>query len=225
MDRLVNTAHKTEILTRVLEIGEYPSVADIHMQAFKESFLSLLGRDLVIKYYEWQTAAPNDCSPIGAFYRDELIGFCFAGDFPDTELGFIRHNTGLILTQLMKNPAIILQQSFLEKFRYVLGTAWDTIKTAARRKVQSTKRERKFGILAIAVDPKYRSAGVGRLLMAEAEKIAAEQGYKKMRLSVHPGNIRAVRFYEQSGWHRVFTGSTVWQGYMEKEIQIQHFTG
>lgn len=50
------------------------------------------------------------------------------------------------------------------------------------------------------VDEALRGQGVGRALMAEAEKIAAARGVKQLRLNVLVGNERARRVYEEAGF-------------------------
>jgi ribosomal protein S18 acetylase RimI-like enzyme len=37
--------------------------------------------------------------------------------------------------------------------------------------------------------------------MIEAERVAKEQGFATMGLTVNASNERAIRFYEKRGWH------------------------
>lgn len=46
----------------------------------------------------------------------------------------------------------------------------------------------------------HRGAGVAGLLIAEAERLVAAGGHGPAWLNVVPGNVRARRFYERSGW-------------------------
>lgn len=55
-------------------------------------------------------------------------------------------------------------------------------------------------IAALYVDPTRHRGGVGRLLMAEARRRLAAQGYEDALLWVLRGNDRARGFYEREGW-------------------------
>lgn len=55
----------------------------------------------------------------------------------------------------------------------------------------------------MGVDPKYRSQGIGKLLMEAAEKWAKEQGATKLYVSAYWGNKRAVDFYKRNGFYEI----------------------
>ncbi|MGE4480961.1 N-acetyltransferase family protein [Acidocella sp.] len=50
------------------------------------------------------------------------------------------------------------------------------------------------------VDEAFRGGGIGRALMAQAEKIALAKGVRRLRLYVLNGNERARRIYEEAGF-------------------------
>lgn len=52
----------------------------------------------------------------------------------------------------------------------------------------------------LAVEPEYRSQGIGAQLMAHAESLAMECGDKAICLDVEIGNDRALAFYERLGY-------------------------
>ena len=52
----------------------------------------------------------------------------------------------------------------------------------------------------LAVAPGAQGTGVGRRLMAFAERWAGEQGYDRIGLAVFTTNQRAIRFYERLGY-------------------------
>ena len=55
-------------------------------------------------------------------------------------------------------------------------------------------------------------------MMHEAEARARSEGHPAMTLTVHPENVRAVKFYEQLAWERCLTSDGRWTGEMEKRI-------
>ena len=50
------------------------------------------------------------------------------------------------------------------------------------------------------VSADHRGSGVASALLAEAERLVAAAGHRQAWLAVVPGNARARRFYERSGW-------------------------
>ncbi len=55
-------------------------------------------------------------------------------------------------------------------------------------------------IVSIAVHPDHRRAGIGTILMREAERRISEAGYETVRLEVRESNFQARRFYERLGY-------------------------
>lgn len=60
-----------------------------------------------------------------------------------------------------------------------------------------------YHIKQIAVDPNYRSLGIGKLLIEEALRIAGKRGLAKVMLDVEIANERGIRFYEREGFEKV----------------------
>jgi ribosomal protein S18 acetylase RimI-like enzyme len=54
----------------------------------------------------------------------------------------------------------------------------------------------------LAVSPDRRGAGIGRILMAEAERLLRERGCPKISLLVREGNDAALGFYAALGFSR-----------------------
>lgn len=67
-----------------------------------------------------------------------------------------------------------------------------------------------FRIFNVAVDPGSAGAGLGRALMAEAERLARENGHRVMQLTTHVGMDRTRAFYARMGWEETgITGNAV----------------
>ena len=52
----------------------------------------------------------------------------------------------------------------------------------------------------IAVSREYGGRGIGKALMAYAERFAKEHRYERLQLNVFPGNERARKLYEELGY-------------------------
>jgi ribosomal protein S18 acetylase RimI-like enzyme len=59
---------------------------------------------------------------------------------------------------------------------------------------------RRGWINSFAVDPAHRRHGVGRALMAEAERLLRAAGCPKINLQVRPDNEDVVEFYRRLGY-------------------------
>jgi len=59
--------------------------------------------------------------------------------------------------------------------------------------------------LAIAVEPDHRGRHIGGDLLAALARIAKDEGFEHLMLSVDPDNVRAVRLYERVGFTHLDT--------------------
>ena len=71
---------------------------------------------------------------------------------------------------------------------------------------------------AMWVDPKFRRAGVGDLLVKTVVEWARTAGYSRMFLWVTEVNRDAERLYARNGFHRTGAGQEVRPGELELEM-------
>ncbi len=57
-------------------------------------------------------------------------------------------------------------------------------------------------IYYLGVDPDFQGLGVGRGMMAEAERLLIERGCPKINLMVRESNTEVISFYERIGYQR-----------------------
>jgi len=86
-------------------------------------------------------------------------------------------------------------------------------------------RERNAAILdVIGVDPTVQGQGLGKALLQEAEKAAANFHKPKLKLEVRENNTSAIGFYKKQGYHpvKVIKNYYMWDGInaivMEKQV-------
>ena len=58
-------------------------------------------------------------------------------------------------------------------------------------------------LYSLAVAPESAAAGLGRRLLAEAERVAAKRGCRSLRLEVREDNTRAIGLYGRAGYRRI----------------------
>jgi ribosomal protein S18 acetylase RimI-like enzyme len=202
------------VVIRACTPADLDRVADLHLAAFPESVLGRLGHEAVRRSYRWQMEGPHDLTAIVAEEGGSVAGFLFGGVFRGSTIGFLKREKWFLVRQVLAHPDLLLRHA-----------GWDRIALAGRLlsrrfTTPSTIEEpaavpnRSFGVLGIAVDPASQGSGVGRALMAEAEKVARGADFENMHLTVHPDNASAVAFYESLGWRRRSGPDGAWTGQM-----------
>lgn len=202
-------------ILKSLELSDLLQVAEIHRQAFPESFLTVLGSGVVRRYYEWQLVGPHETTALGVFARDTLQGFCFGGMFHGAMNGFLRTNRYYLIGKILTHPWVIMNS----EFRRRMLMAW-RLKIFQRVNlypaVNLSPNEQYCGILSIGVDPKLQHQGIGKLLMEAEEEEARKRGHREMHLTVAITNLTAISFYEKLGWEKQFSDDGSFQGAMIK---------
>lgn len=210
-------------LIRQIEPSHLSQVATVHLAAFSDSALTKLGREAVRRYYEWQIIGPHDGLNIGAFVGGDLVGFCFGGIRRGALGGFLERNRAFLIRRVMTHPWLLTNPLFRERAQFAVKRLFGRFITKRKQApqlaaVNVVQQVPAFGILSIAVDPKYQGHGASQLLMEYSETEARKRGFARMHLTVHPSNTRAVRFYEKMGWQRD-TVDGEWEGSMSKVLK------
>lgn len=211
--------HTVQILK--LEAGDLRRVSEIHLAAFPNSALTMLGAEAVRRYYEWLLSGPHECLALGASVKADIRGFCFGGVFSGAMSGFLRRNRAFLFGRILSRPQLGMNPLFRER-----ATAGVRILRRFGRQPSNTpgssdrpvaKPVSPFGILAIAVHPDSNGQGIGKALMFEAEHTARRRDFKEMQLTVEMSNHRAVSFYESLSWTKTLHQGA-WHGEMRKML-------
>jgi ribosomal protein S18 acetylase RimI-like enzyme len=171
----------------------------------------------VRRYYEWQLTGPHDVSALGAFYENEMAGFCFGGVFCGAMSGFLRKNRNYLAWLVLTHPWLVANPLFRDRLINGLKVLRRFSKSGQANQPNPNHRKPPFGILSIAVNPEFQGMGAGKVLMMESEIVARLRGFDEMNLTVNPDNHQAIRFYNSLGWRKV-TGGSVWSGEMVKSL-------
>jgi len=207
----------TDVFIRTLEAKDLREVAMVHMLAFPDSALTMLGTEAVRRYYEWQLVGPHEVVALSARVNSELVGFCFGGIFRGAMSGFVRKNRMFLIGHVLAHPYLVRNPIFRDRLAAGARVLKSQAKPQASAPPPPSQNLNHFGILAIAVHPQRQGLGIGKVLMAEAEDVARRQGFQEMDLTVNPGNRQAVEFYERLNWIR-FSKDSVWKGQMKKSL-------
>jgi ribosomal protein S18 acetylase RimI-like enzyme len=198
-----------------LAAADLNDVAAVHCYSFTQGLLTALGKSIVRRYYEWQLLGPHESTALGVYKDGELAGFSFAGMFHGSLAGFLRANRIPVAWNALIRPWLLAHPSLRRRGVAVVRSI-NPFATREEKDVISFG-PRTFGILALAVHPKFRRSGYGRLLMNACERVARSQGFSLIRLTVQIENHGAIQFYESLGWRKVL-GKSDWCGVMSKEL-------
>lgn len=192
---------------RLLDVGDLAEMAAIHRRAFPGSALTCLGLEAVRRYYKWQMVGPHASVTIGVLHNGKLVGFLVGGTFNGAFGGYIRREKVFLVAMLLCHPWVLLSDEARSQVPSVLhALRRKKCQQPQKPKAPDTK-QKTCGVLAIAVDPDCRRAGVGSQLMRHFEKYAIERGSPTIDLTVHMTNTVAISFYEHVGWkHGSITG-------------------
>jgi ribosomal protein S18 acetylase RimI-like enzyme len=204
-----------------LKAADLARVSEIHLAAFPNSALTMLGAEAVRRYYEWLLTGPHKCFELGASVKADMMGFCFAGVFSGALSGFLRRNRAFLLGRILSHPWLGINPIFRERatmgMRILRRFGQQPSGTPSAVAPSVAKVVSPFGILAIAVHPDSHGQGVGTALMFEAERTARHGNFKEMQLTVEMSNQRAVSFYESLNWTKTLDQGT-WHGEMRKAL-------
>lgn len=209
-----------EITLRELEPADLPQVVRVHLDSFPDSALTKLGAEVVRLYYLWQLTGPHEkVRATGAFAGKDCVGFSFSGIFNGSTSGFIHQNKSALIVNSLMRPWLIFNPLFFKRLREGVKLLR---RFAIKKNVssESNKKPKKkfYGILSIAVAGNCQKAGIGQMLMRDAEQEAVKYGYESICLTVHPDNVKAVKFYEKQNWQR-FREADLWDGAMIKLLK------
>lgn len=207
---------------RELSHEDLRDVSEIQVAAFPESAMTQLGRGTVHRYYDWLLTGPHSVCALAAEGDGELVGFLIGGRFRGAMTGFLQRNLLYVIVQVLRRPRLWRTTRIREQTRLAVGLLRSALRSQRSSSPGTPHSQlsppRDFGVLAVAVAPDARRAGVGRALLSAAEVAARSSGAVRMHLSVAPSNDGAVRFYEKLGWYR--TGEP-WTGSMAYDLDEQ----
>jgi GNAT superfamily N-acetyltransferase len=165
-------------------------IAYVHIAAFPERALILLGLEAVCRFYE-SVGGGEGVWMFGTFDKGRLIGHGVCGHTGGAHGRFVAHQMMYLTGRLIKRPWLLFMPVIRKRICRLLRP------TRAEKNVSDVPVFR--GMAAVAI-PGIQGKGVGKLLMASAEEVASKNGYEEIGLSVASGITRVLMFYGSLGW-------------------------
>lgn len=190
-----------------IKIGSEADLARIavcHCAAFPGSLSSALGIDYVSAMLRWYLSGENTF----LFFVEEngkCVGYC--GGMVKTVWGIgsassmAQYSFNAAVIGFLKKPWLLFHPEMTVKFSFIVK---NIINRFFRKKKLQGEPEVIFepytGLVVIGVDPAFQGKGFGSILLLEFEKMTRQRGLKKMTLSVHSDNSKAIKSYTRNGW-------------------------
>lgn len=136
---------------------------------------------------EIRLASPGDVSLVAALLLESFLEF--RSSYTDEAFAATTPTTDQLERRMMEGPVWVALHNDA-----IVGT------------VSVVPQEERLYIRGMAVMPRCRRFGVGKLLLKEVESFAYAQGCQRLTLSTTPFLISAIRLYERSGFMRTGQG-------------------
>ena len=91
----------------------------------------------------------------------------------------------------------------LHKYARVIGVKEDNKIIGFAGFYCNDSKNRNAYLSLIAVDPYWRKQGVGKVLLNEVKLQASNMGMNQLVLEVRKENIKAIKFYQKSGFEKM----------------------
>jgi ribosomal protein S18 acetylase RimI-like enzyme len=171
-------------------------VIDIHIECFKDSFLTSLDRDVLSSMYNNYISSELGCAYV-YIINETIIGFIVGTVNPSVYYNQLLKKRGLrflwlTLKRVIRNPRIlkeITKRNFSGFFR----------------PNESQESYRRASLDSIAVKPEYWGAGIAQKLTEVFLNDLKKRGVSELYLGVAVANVRAKRFYEKMGFKNIRT--------------------
>lgn len=194
---------------RTINKNEYSFLVDIHIKAFKDFFLTSLGRAFLTTYYK---ACLNNKESIGICAVDDknqIVGFgvgCVLSKGYHTRL--VKKNLFKFLIQ----GILILYLKPKALFRLAYNLDKNNVPNDDGYYAE---------LLSIGVSPEIKSTGTGKEIIIKFEEEAIKKGCKKIALTTDlENNDHVISFYKKSGYKVYYEFTTYPNRRMYKFIKL-----
>lgn len=193
---------------RSSELSDLHAIAGCHARAFPDALAVKHGLSFTKRMLEWYIVSER-----GVLFHiecdGEVVGYCGAirvhspglpGAFTSISQYAFRH----FVLSYLRRPWLFFHRENMKK----LPAIWRNIKLrlGLGTKVSQPVAAREsfspnWGLVVIGVAPAFHGHGYGWKLLQEFERRAADDGVKRVVLSVKADNTAAIASYKRNGWN------------------------
>ena len=181
--------------------GHFRAAARLHAEGITEGFLSTLGKPFLAALYEG-IAAAKEAGVFVALEDGEVLGF----------ISYARDVKGCYRQVLRRKWPGLTRAMLPNLFRgTIYRKVWETLRYPFTHKTQPVSAAKESctvlrpELLSMAVGPRARGKGVGKLLVLSVDKVMQELGQEGYFVVTHGVDERSNGFYQGCGFR--LTGS------------------
>ena len=175
--------------TQIIKLSDLNEIVEIHMKAFRDFFLTNLGRSFLKTYYK------------SSILNDDFIGICAINENKEIA-GFA---IGTVLSKGYHKK--LIRQNLFPFIKQVIIIAFKNPFSIVRlyKNLNKTHTSIDDGnyceLLSIGVSGEYKGQGIGKLLIERFETEASAKGCEKVTLTTdYYENDDVVNFYQKRGY-------------------------
>lgn len=195
---------ENKIEVRAMNLSDVAGVAEVHQKAFPNYFLTKLGLDVLQAFYSEFIIQSVGFASV-ALEQGKPIGFV-VGTISSSELydRFYKKNFLLVARNVVR---CLITDSFIRQhFRSRLLHVQKAIMAKLMRTQKSTTKSGpsrvQARLLSIGITSEARGTGSAEKMTKHFLQQLQKASIKEVGLSVFRDNIRAISFYEKTGWKR-----------------------
>lgn len=210
--------------------SEFGIIAQIHVEAFPDDFLSQLGRDVVGKAFGEKVNSRPEATMLVAL--DEVghrpVGYCFGGKPPANASRPSPELLAAVALSFFRRPGRVidpkLQRSVRSRLRFHTKRLLERLHSRFSTEAKSSDMTgletlNVYEIFSLAVSAEARNRGVGKSLMAQHERQARAQECDAISLDAPRERPATIAFYERIGFYKVPSRRGAWEGHMLKSLR------
>lgn len=181
------------MLIRKADMKDVESIVVIHCDAFKDFFLTSLGKDFLTFYYS-NFIKSNETVSMVAEEGGSVVGFSAATKVCK---GF---NSRLITQHIISFGLLSLKLLFTNP-----GALIRLAKNLTKKGDSVEDNEDYAELYSIGVDSSQQGKGVGKKLLAKTEEVLKVEGVERVSLTTdYDNNESAVGFYHSMGYETLY---------------------
>jgi len=197
----------TVVEVRPMLLGDIAQVAELHSTIFPDYFLTHLGVACLDRFYLAFIDQAGAYAQVASF-NQKIVGFVVGVSDSSSLFGrFYQHNF-LFLALTVGRRIFLdtqLRQAIFQRLPHINYAVRSLFyKVVGKSSVGRMKSPSQVSarLLSIGILSEYRGKGIADKLTHHFFKQLQEDGISIVGLSVQTGNVRAISFYEKTGWSR-----------------------
>jgi hypothetical protein len=194
----------------ISNMNDLGGLTKCHKESFPNALSTKLGDRFIKKMLSWYILDARGLL-FHIKYHDQYFGYCGGilikqPGLPGAATSITQHSFKSFIFSFISKPWLIWHPENLKRIKFIKKNilTWLGVKKNINSPVTNNGNfEATMGLVVIGVPTYLQSKGYGSAMLKEFERIAKENGFKKIALSVKLTNIKAINTYKKNKWMEV----------------------